>query len=168
MSVRRVAPLLLATLWLLTSGSAPVHSQEVETPDATCTAWMLDMTNHSGLEVQVYEYRGEVSAVRIEQRLKGHLIRVVPPRVRTSTPLFGARPAVMIYAFQEATNARFRVVVDSTGTPRYEQVAPDRPERLRLLGVAWPHAQRESGGREVPSLRRGLVLRFTCASNQAA
>lgn len=165
MCVRRVAPPLLCALLPLTSAPTPALPQDVKPAETACNAWMLDITNHSGLEVQVYEYRGEVSATRIDRRLKGHLIRFVLPRQRASTPLLGARPAIMVFALQEATNAQFRVVVDSTGTPRYEQVAPDRSERIRLLGVATPDEQRELGGREVPILSRGLLLKFTCASN---
>lgn len=165
MSVRHVVPPLICALWLFTSASDPAQPQEAKTGETACTAWMLDITNHTGLEVQLYEYRGEVSATRIDGRLKGHLIRVVLPRDRKNILLPGAGPAVMIYAFEEATNAQFRVVVDSTGTPRYEKIAPDRPERMRLLGVASPEEQRDREGREVPSLRRGLGLRFTCASS---
>ncbi len=160
------------------SASATAQPQEADTTaadtavadttEALCTAWTLDITNHTRLEAQIYEYLGEPSPIRIDQNLKGLLIIIVPARLRDTALLFDARPAVLVFAFQEATDARFRFVVDENGRPQYEQVAPDRPARTWLLGVASPGEQRTPSGLEVPNLTPGLVLKFICVSENGA
>jgi hypothetical protein len=151
----------------LASASATAQPQEADTTvadttEALCTAWTLDITNHTRLEVQIYEYLGEVSPIRIDRTLKGLLILIVPARVRNKALLFEVRPTVLVYAFQDATDAQFRPVVDENGRPGYEQVSPDRPARTWLLGVASPDEQRGPWGRALPSLAPGLVLKFIC------
>lgn len=153
----------------LASASATAQPQEADTTvadttEALCTAWTLDITNHTRLEVQIYGYGGEPSPIRIDETLKGLLIIIVPARLRDQALLLEVRPAVLVYAFQDATDARFRFVVDENGRPQYEQVAPDRPARTWLLGVASPGEQRTPRGLEVPSLSPGLVLKFLCVS----
>lgn len=156
---------LLALSGLTLVGCASTASEEPPPPppeepaaEAACTAWALDITNFTRLELQVYEFRGDTTLAP-SRRNKGHLIRFVRPRGRGSTLLFGARPAVMIYAFQEATNAVVVPVVDSTGTVSWEEVAPDRPERSWRLGVASPD-------RKWPAWQAPRVgLKFTCVSN---
>ena len=154
---------------MLASASATAQPQEADTAaadttEALCTAWTLGITNHARFEVQVYEYLGEVSPIRIDQTRKGLLIIIVPSQRRNKALLLDVRPAVLVYAFQEPTDARFRAVVDANGRLRYEQVEPDRPARTWLLGVASPGEQRGPWGREVPSLAQGVALKFLCVS----
>lgn len=137
------------------SDELPPEERTVET---ACTAWALDITNHTRHELQLYVFRGD-TAVAPTRRNRGHLIRFVGPRGRGSTLLYGARPAVMVYAFQEAANAHVQAVVDSAGNIRYEEVAPDRPERTWLLEVASPDRERWAWQ------ARRVGLKFTCASS---
>lgn len=138
--------------------SPPTPPDEAAAEPAACTAWTLDIANHTRIELQVYEYRGD-TATAPSRRNRGHLIRFVGPRGRGSTLLYGARPAVMVYAFQEATNAQFQAVVDSAGNMWYEEVAPDRPERTWLLEVASPDRERWAWQ------ARHAGLKFTCVSS---
>ncbi len=125
---------------MLASASAAAQPQEADTAvadttEALCTAWTLDITNHTDFEVRVYEYRGEVRPILIDRALKGLLIIIVPSRVRNQALLFDVRPVVL---------------VTNSGRP--------------LLGVASPGEQRDPSGLEVPSLAPGLVLRWICVS----
>jgi hypothetical protein len=161
MLAHRVGPLLLCALWPLSSALAPTRPQEVETAEDTCTAWTLDITNLTRFELQVYVFRGD-TAVAPAGRNRGHLIRFIGPRGRGSTLLFDARPAVMIYAFQQAADAQFQAVVDSTGNMWYEEVAPNRPERTWLLEVASPGRDRW------PRQVRRVGLKFSCLEEPGA
>lgn len=127
---------------MLASASATAQPQEADTAvadttEALCTAWTLDITNHTDFEVRIYEYRGEVRPTLINQALKGLLIIIVPSQVRNQALLFDVRPAVLVYA---------------------------GPAQGPLLGVTSPGEQRDPSGLEVPSLSPGLVLKFLCVS----
>jgi hypothetical protein len=97
-----ILPLLVFSgLTLAGCASAPSEEPSPPPPDepvaeGTCTAWTLDITNHTGLELHVYEYRGEKlvdpGSLMSPAALKGHLVQVVPRRRMGSSLLFGARP----------------------------------------------------------------------------
>ena len=160
-----VFPLLaLSGLIFVACASTPSEEPPPTPPDegaakAACAEWELDIVNHTGLELQVYVFRGD-TAVAPSRRNRGHLVRFVGPRLRASTLLSGAQPAVMIYAFQQAANAQFQVVVDSAGNASYEQVAPDRPERTWFLEVAAPDRER------LAWQARRVGLSFACVARR--
>ena len=143
MPARRVAPLLLCVLWGPSSASALAQEQEVEMAEATCTAWSLDIANHIGFPLDIYQYLGEklihpsvIRSHNLTWRLAGDHIQTIPPRDRKSSLLFGARPAVIVFSVKSG-----------------EWV---------LRGLASPQQQRANAG---SALSQKMTLKFTCASN---
>jgi len=140
MSAFRLAPLLLCAPWPLTAASALAQEQEVETAEAGCIAWTLDITNNSDGWVVVREYLGEKLVLpdylTYPSWPKGyrHWIGEVHPRGRKSWQLSGARPAVLIWPWVVAS-----------------------PDEQRWAGG--PHAAGAA------ALRKLVTLKFTCASN---